>query len=417
MLSPRDRAVALFTLLLGGALLGPTLASAQAPDAPYTVTVAAGDLDRRGTVVSFPLPSSLPAEDYHLEGPDGTAVPLQVGDTRAQFVLDRLPAGAERSYRLVEGGAGDNSVGVTRQERSLDVSVDGQSVLRYWIDERPLPRPELDSIYLRGGYLHPVRTPSGRVVTGDYAEGHPHHHGIWSAWTNTEFRGRTPDFWNVQDSTGGVVPMALDSTWSGPVQGGLTARHRHVDYTGAAPTTALYEQWTVRVYDVPAAGDETAYRLFDLAVTQTTASESPLVLPPYHYGGMGVRGRDHWYGADNAHFLTSAGKDRSNGNETRARWTYTGGTVEGERAGLAALSHPENVRAPQPVRIHPEMPYFSIAPSQLGRWTIEPGRPHEARYRFVAFDGPPDPEMLDRLWADYAYPPSVTVSRTWGHDS
>jgi hypothetical protein len=396
-----------------GLLVGAGGASAQSSGATYEVTVAAGDLDRQETVVSFSLPSELPAPDYHLEAPDGTAVPLQVGDTRAWFVLDRLGAGQERTYRLVAGSIADGGVDLSRQARSIGLSIDEQPVVRYWVDERPLPRPELDSIYLRGGYLHPVRTPSGRVVTGDYAEGHPHHHGVWSAWTNTEFRGRTPDFWNMQQGTGAVVPMALDSTWSGPVQAGLTARHRYVDDSAPEPTTALYEEWTVRVYDVSAPGG-TDYRLFDLRVAQTTASSSPLVLPPYHYGGVAVRGRDAWYGADNAHFLTSAGRDRSDGNETRARWTYIGGKVDGARAGIAMLSHPDNVRAPQPVRIHPEMPYFCYAPSQLGRWAIEPGRPHVARYRFVAFDGPPDPERLDRLWTDYAYPPAVTVTRASG---
>lgn len=409
MLNARMPAIVGLASLLVGLLVVSGPAGAQPSGSTYEVTVAAGDMDRRGTVVSFSLPSNLSGNAHHLEAPGGEAVPLQVGDHRAWFVLDRLAAGQERTYRLVAGPVAADSVGLARQNRSIALSLDDQPVLRYWTDERPLPRPELDSIYLRGGYLHPVRTPSGRVVTGDYAEGHPHHHGVWSAWTNTEFRGRTPDFWNMQQGTGAVVPMALDSTWQGPVQAGLTARHRHVDHSGPEPTTALYEAWTVRVYDVPAA--EGDYRLFDLAVTQTTASESPLALPPYHYGGMGVRGRDHWYGAGNAHVLTSAGKDRSNGNETRARWTYIGGDVEGERAGLAVLSHPDNVRSPQPVRIHPEMPYFSIAPSQLGRWAIEPGRPYEARYRFVVFDGPPDATQLDRLWADYAYPPTVTVSR------
>ena len=391
--------------------LGPGAAFAQDADVSYEVTVAAGDVERRQTLVSFSLPTNLPDSSYHLETRGGEAVPLQVGDNRAWFVLDRLAAGTRRTYRLERGRMAADSVSLRSHPRSLAVSVDGQPVLRYWTEERPLPRPELDSVYLRGGYVHPVRTPSGRVVTGDYAEGHPHHHGLWSAWTNTEFRGRTPDFWNMQKGTGAVVPMALDSTWSGPVQAGLRARHRYVDYAAAEPVTALYEQWTLRVYDVESEADEFSYRLFDLTVVQATASESPLVLPPYHYGGVAVRGRDAWYGPDGAHFRTSAGKDRSNGNETRARWTYIGGEVDGRRAGLAMLSHPTNVRSPQPVRIHPEMPYFCYAPSQLGRWSIRPGEPYEARYRFVVFDGPPNPKALDRLWTDYAYPPAVTVTR------
>ncbi len=409
MSTVKVRAVVPFVLFLCG-ILGATPALGQESGSSYEVTVAAGDVDRRGTLVSFPLPSNLAGASYHLETGEGSSIPLQIGDNRAWFVLDRLDAGTQRTYRLERGGTDAGDVRLDRRSRSIGVSVDDNPVLRYWTDERPRPRPDVDSIYLRGGYLHPVRTPSGRVVTGDYAEGHSHHHGIWAAWTNTEFRGRTPDFWNVHDSTGTVVPMALDSTWSGPVQAGLQARHRYVDKSTAEPVTALYEQWTLRVYDVGTERENVSYRLFDLRVEQTTASESPLVLPLYHYGGVAVRGSDHWYGPNNMDFLSSAGKDRANGNETRARWAYIGGEVEGQRAGLAMLSHPTNVRSPQPVRIHPEMPYFCYAPSQLGRWSIRSGEPHVARYRFVTFDGSPDPEVLDRLWADYAYPPTVTVT-------
>lgn len=397
--------------VLAGSLLGAVPILAQGSEPSYEVTVTAGDIDRHATLVSFPLPSTLPSEDYQLVEPDGTRIPLQVGTNRAWFVVDQLLAGEQRTYQLESGAAGTDGVTIDRDRRSLSVSVDDEPVLRYWTDERPLPRAELDSIFLRGGYLHPVRTPSGRTVTGDYAAGHPHHHGIWSAWTKTEFRGRTPDFWNMQHGTGAVVPMALDSTWTGPVHAGLYARHRYVDHSTAEPVTALYEQWKLRVYDASSGATAVSYRLFDLTVTQTTASSSPLGLPTYHYGGVAVRGPDEWSGPDSGHFLTSARKDRSNGNETRARWTYIGGEVENERAGVVMLSHPDNFRAPQPVRIHPEMPYFTFAPSQLGHWSIRPGEPYTARYRFVAFDGAPDPDALDRLWEDYAYPPQVTVRR------
>lgn len=390
---------------------------AQSSDPVYEVTVAAGELDRQSTLVSFPLPSNLPEGAYHLTTEGGNTRPLQVGDNRAWFVLDRLSAGEQRTYRLKRGQTEKDTVSLNRQPRSLSITSDGDQVLRYWRKKRPLPRTDLDSIYLRGGYLHPVQTPSGRVVTGDYAEGHPHHHGIWSAWTNTEFRGRTPDFWNVQNGTGDVVPMAVDSTWSGPVQAGIQARHRYVDRSAAEPVTALYEEWTLRVYDLSPPDEPSSYHVFDLRVVQSTASSSPLKLPPYHYGGVAVRGPDSWYGPDQAFFRTSAGRDRSDGNETRARWTYIGGDVEGKQAGLAMLSHPENRRAPQPVRIHPEMPYFTYAPSQLGPWSIQPGAPYVARYRVVVFDGAPDPTALNRLWADYAYPPTVTVTRTAGTES
>src|SRR5699024_451082 len=135
----------------------------------------------------------------------------------------------------------------------------------------------------------------------------------------------------------------------------------------------------------------------------------PLVLPEYHYGGMAFRGHKNWDDPEKVTFLTSEGYDRSSGNETRARWVHMGGMVDGQRAGIAVLSHPDNFRAPQPIRVHAETPYFVYAPMQLGEMAIEPGSPYVMRYRYVTYDGDPDPELLDRLWNDYAYPPGVTV--------
>src|SRR5699024_2173268 len=111
----------------------------------------------------------------------------------------------------------------------------------------------------------------------------------------------------------------------------------------------------------------------------------------------------------NVSFLTSKGYNRNNGNKTRARWVHIGGTVNGKLVGVAILGHPDNFRAPQPVRINPETPYMVFAPMQLGDMVIKPGSPYVMRYRFVTYDGKPDVERLNQLWNDYAYPVGVTV--------
>ena len=59
------------------------------------------------------------------------------------------------------------------------------------------------------------------------------------------------------------------------------------------------------------------------------------------------------------------------------------------------------------MRLNPTEPFFSYAPSQLGEFQIEPGKPYVSRYRFVVMDGPPDRTEIDRLWNDYAHPPAV----------
>ena len=84
--------------------------------------------------------------------------------------------------------------------------------------------------------------------------------------------------------------------------------------------------------------------------------------------------------------------------------------MDGKLAGIAILGHPENFRAPQPMRINPDDPFFNFAPSQLGQFEIKPGQPYVARYRYVVSDGPADKVELDRLWNDYANPPHVTIN-------
>lgn len=378
-------------------------------------------------IVSFPVPDELVGRDLHLVDESGRTLPVQLSARgEASTIVEALPAGASVEYHLVGRRAAANAgadpgVETVREGNTVTLTVAEQPVLRYTGRPTELPRPDIDPVFQRGGYIHPVWTPSEKVITGDYPADHLHHHGIWAAWTNTVFEGRKPDFWNMGDRTGTVLPVAIDSVWSGPVHGGLIARHRYVDLSGEAPADVLHETWTVRVYNVSGPPDPSAddsgrplsrpYRIFDLEVVQTTASSSPLGLPEYRYGGVGFRGRDEWNGAPNAFFLTSEGKDRSDGHATRARWAHISGHVDGELAGIGILADPRNFRFPEPMRIHPSEPFFNWAPSQLGEWSIEPGTPFVARYRYVVTDGGPDSAELERLWNDFANPPAVTVSK------
>jgi hypothetical protein len=376
------------------------------------VTVEAGAFDRRDTVVSFALPRRMKPGEYALRDGAGRLLPLQVGlDGRATFVLAELKAGATARFRVVGArrGAAPPAGGVRLSggRERLTLSVYGRRLLDY-VKRGELPSADIKPVFRRGGYLHPVTTPSGRAVTDDYPPDHFHHHGIWFAWTKTEFEGRAPDFWNMGDGTGAVEFVALDDAWSGRVHGGFKSRHRHVDLSGRAPKVVLEEVWEVTAYGV--GGGPKPYFVFDLVSTQVCAASSPLVLSEYRYGGMGFRGHRDWKGKGNAFFLTSEGKGRSDGHATRARWCHVGGHVGGRLAGLAILDHPRNFRSPQPMRIHPDDPFFNFAPPQLGKFEIIPGEPYVSRYRYVVSDGPPDAAEIERLWRDYADPPRVTVA-------
>ena len=375
------------------------------------VSVAAGAHDRYETVVSFTLPAEFKGNSYALRDSSGQLIRLQIDpDRRATFVLRTLKAGQTKTYDLVAAAATTKPVVDFRYQRDgVEFKIAGRSVFSFVMTPAGLPDKAIKPVFKRGGYIHPVFTPSGHVVTDDYPSDHHHHHGIWFAWTKTEFEGAHPDFWNVGDKTGRVDFVSLNRPWGGPVHGGFESRQLYVALTGAAPKTALNEEWEVRVYNVGQAGSARRYFLFDIVATQQCMTKSPLVLEEYRYGGMGVRGHRNWKDKTKVSFLTSEGKTRESGNATRARWIHMSGLVDDRMVGLAVLDHPGNFRSPQPLRIHPDDPYFNYAPSQLGRFEIKPGERFVVRYRYVVADGAADKAELDRLWSDYATPPQVSV--------
>lgn len=374
------------------------------------LTIEAADVPRAAQVIQFKLPKGAEGMD-RVQGKNNISLPLQVAaDRTARFIVPAQSAGETLTFAMAQGADNGAGVEVRRQSGQVQVNVGGQPAFTYQMDKDALPRPDIKPEYKRAGYLHPIYTSSGTIVSDDYPPQHVHHHGIWSPWTTTTFQGRAPDFWNMGKKTGTVEFVALDWTWSGPVHGGFVARHRFVDLSAPAPVTALHETWEVTAYRVPVVGGGARLQVFDLVLTQVCATNDPLVLPLYHYGGLGFRGRGEWYGKGNANFLTSDGEtDRVKANAKSMRWVHVSGAVQSGTAGLAVLGHPANFRAPQPVRVHPNEPYVSFTPSQGGDWQIEPGSPYVARYRFVAADGAPDRRQLDALWNGYAIAPVVKL--------
>jgi len=373
--------------------------------------VKAGEFDRRDTVVTFDTFGEIKPGAYLMIDKQGAETPVQIlANGKGIFILRRLPAGESVQFELKAGSPGATRDRVTfeKAKGAVTFQIGTRSVLTYVAEKRHPPLPEIPPIYARGGYIHPVYTPSGVLVTDDYPPDHYHHHGIWSAWTNTQFEGRQPDFWNVRMRTGSVEPVGLDKLFDGVVAGGFRARHRYIDLTTGQPKPVLNEEWEVSIYN--SLNDPPSKWIFDLVQRQECASSSELRLLQYRYGGVGFRGHRQWLGPENTFFLTSEGKDRSNGHGTRARWCEIAGPVDGRLAAVAVLGHPENEEFPEPMRINPIQPFFNFSPTAAGPSAIVPDKPRVTRYRFVVYDGRSDPAEIDRLWNDYAYPPAVQVT-------
>jgi len=346
--------------------------------------------------VEVPFPGAAPQVWKLVRASDGQEIPAQrVGDSLVFLAKNdasevRIAARPPSAFPKVE--CADDGKGLT-------ISVAGKKVLRYnyAVIEQP------DPVFSRSGYLHPVWTPSGKVITNDSPPNHLHHHGLWSAWTSSEFEGRKSNFWESKEKQGRIECIKVEETISGPVFAGFRARHRFINLNGPAEKVALEEVWEVRVY---ALADRF---VFDLVSTQTCATDQPLVIKEYRYGGIGFRGPLDWEGRTGVEFLTSEGKSRIDGHATKAKWCGATGKIGGAEASIGFLGHPSDFRFPQPLRIHPDEPFFNWAVPQGGTFSIEPGKPYVARYRFVVADGRLGREDLDAAWAAYGEPPKVVL--------
>jgi hypothetical protein len=60
---------------------------------------------------------------------------------------------------------------------------------------------------------------TAKIVTNDSPKNHLHHHGIWSAWTSSEFEGRKSNFWESKEKQGRIECIKVEDLRSGPRHG------------------------------------------------------------------------------------------------------------------------------------------------------------------------------------------------------
>jgi len=322
------------------------------------------------------------------------------------FILNgRTAAGATRTFELVTDD--DARLKVQRidtkgTEKVTRFAFRGQDVLHYNRAPTPLP-PGVDDVFLRGATIHPIYTPSGKLMTEDFPSDHFHHKGLWQAWVNTQFEGRKIDFWNLKKKTGTVRYVSGGEPVAGAVCARMAARHEHLDLTQNPPKRVLDETWDVRVWAV---GQK--YHLFDLTSTQRCASDSPLHLKKNRYGGVGYRGPQDW-GKKDYTILTSEGKTYDDAHATRARWCIHAGKVTGQPTSVVFMSHPDNPVHPEPMRTSGGFgSFFNWAPVQAGDFTLEPGKTYTFSYRFLIADGDIDAAAAESAWRAFGDPPRVT---------
>jgi len=322
---------------------------------------------------------------------------------------ESLHAGEKQVYELTPGKPVDApSVQIRTDEKTLEIHQTTRKVLSYY-HGLLAPPPEKSQLYTRSGFIHPIWSPKGIVLTRIHPGDHIHHLGFWNPWTKAKFEGRKVDFWNLGEGQGTVRFAKFISTTTGPVFGGFEALQQHIDLTAPGDEkVALNEVWEVRVY---AQGNrKNGYWMWDFTTTQTCATESPITILKYHYGGFGFRATADW-NDKNSHYLTSEGKTRADGNGTRARWCNVFGKTKEGPAGILFLSHPNNHEHPEPMRIWPQGDvYFGFCPVVYGDWEMLPHETYVRRYRVIVYDGTISADEAELFWQSFANPPKIKVT-------
>jgi len=179
-----------------------------------TITIAPAPVDRAALTVEFKAPEGS-TKIARATKKDGETLPVQVDeDGKACLVVGFLRAGESMTLSLAANNGLAAEVVRTRPGNDgLSLSAEGKEVLNFRTDKDKVPRTDIPATILRAGYLHPVRSPSGAIVTGDYPSNHAHHHGIWTPYTKAVFQGRTTDFWNMQSKKGEEQLRAVGRLW------------------------------------------------------------------------------------------------------------------------------------------------------------------------------------------------------------
>ena len=386
------------------------------------------------TTVSFSIPSNGSGQQDQIFHQEINGVKLYGDDSTASWQLYQningnwspQPSQIQQGIPNILYGryedtpkAGEPILFEWRRERTtpaegIQISDDGKSIhftledsllMSYRYEDMPVPEG-VSQIYSRSGFVHPLYTVGGNALSRIQPPDHYHHYGLWHPWTHTEYDGEEIDFWNLNKGQGTVRHSDIIGWTEGPLFSELTVVLDHVIHPGRGQQTVLKELLTYRIW-APATSRK--YYILDVIYHMSPATDKPLIIKEYRYEGFSLRGPAHW-SDDNVTLMTSEGKDKSNGNATRARWIKVNGP--GDRSGTSTvvfMTNPANYNFPELIRIWPtgtnggkENVYINFNPTQDRDWVFQPGNTYTLQYRVIAADQDFSAEEIDQLWHIYS---------------
>ncbi|MBT4818508.1 MAG: hypothetical protein HON70_22550, partial [Lentisphaerae bacterium] len=266
----------------------------------------------------------------------------------------------------------------------------GRPVLRY--NARTVPVPDgVSGIYAvaRSGYIHPLFGPDGTVLTADYSKDHPHHRGIYWAWPEVTYKGKTHDL------------HALQGVFSRPE--GVP----HWETNGDAATLEATSRWlwenktpivreAVQI-DIDAATSE--MRVVDLTFSYEALEPGVTIARRGReaYGGLNVRLSTR----EQQQMVTHTGLPCFPATQA---WGEVIGIPPGgaDPVGVLILQHPGNVGYPEDWIQYPKLNWLQPAfPASGTAHELLAGEALTLKYRIIVRMGNALSTPREELWQSY----------------
>lgn len=261
----------------------------------------------------------------------------------------------------------------------LELSESGQPVFVYNFGMM-LP-PGFAESMRRSCYLHPVYAPDGTQLTDDFNPNHPHHRGIFWAWTDVAVDGKKGDMWTVK----------------GPFQDRFVAWKAR-ETRGQSARLAVENGWfdgerKFLKEDVEIIAHPTANNQRTLEFTlRFEAVSSPVQIVGTSEGKKGFSGFCFKSiapdgGGKQTTIRTEQGISPKDGVLARHRWAEISGLFKGHPAAGRVEDDPSNPGQPNGWLMRHELSCLNVSYPGLTPVTFEAGKPLTLKYRVTLSSG------------------------------
>jgi len=268
----------------------------------------------------------------------------------------------------------------TGQYRILD---GGRPVLQYNYASVNPPAGYLEKVPLnarkyavaRSNYIHPVFGPDGEELTLDWSDDHPHHRGIYWAWPEVQYEGKTADLHALQNVF--ARPTGEIKTRSNNDYAEIQAKN---DWLWEDKIPIVCETATIRVRPTGEKG-----RYIDLTYTFTALVDGVTLArrSTTTYGGLNIRLSPITQMKLNHHADTADAQRRAAWQSATGIWRS--GT---EPAVLAVFEKTDNPDYPGDYIQYPDLPWFQPTFPRAGtRYELKKDEPLVLRYRLWICSG------------------------------